>query len=125
MEAYLHGKEYPTSLDAIRDLIWYQASQANRMGPEFRAKEIRVQLSTHSNYLLAPSRYLYSKLLDLIKTAIAAGLLKEDCDANDLTETILRMVRGDLFVWALLMSQEPAEDKPMKDLEIILSYYKK
>lgn len=95
------------------------------MGPEFRAKEIRVQLSTHSNYLLAPSRYLYSKLLDLIKTAIAAGLLKEDCDANDLTETILRMVRGDLFVWALLMSQEPAEDKPMKDLEIILSYYKK
>lgn len=125
LEAYLNGKKNTTYLDTVRDLIWYQTSQANRMGPKFRAKEIRVQLSTHSNYVLNTSRYLYSKLLDLIKNAITVGELKDECDAKELTETILRMTRGDLFVWALHDSQEPAELKPMKDLEIILDYYKK
>lgn len=124
LEAYVNQQDYPCYLDAIRDLIRYQASGANKAGPVFRAKEIRVQLSTHSRYVLSSDRFLHQYLKSLVTGAVRAGEMKADCDAEEVASVIFRMVRGDLFDWALRQSKDKAEKNPLHDLEIILAYYR-
>lgn len=125
LKEYVDSQRFSSYLDAIRNVIRFQTESANRDGARFRAKEIRVQLSTHSKYLLDPDRFLHTYLRQLVDAAIREGELREDCDADEIVSMILRMVRGDLFDWALRLSDEPAEVKPMKDLEVILAYFKK
>lgn len=124
VENVLAKKNYESTLDAIRELIFMQMRGADCYGHSVMAQTMRVQLYTHGKHVVEEERSFHVYLRHLVRKAIEIGELHASCNAEEVTQAILRAARGALFDWAMRCGPDEAYSNALHDLEMILFYYK-
>lgn len=113
---------YASPLDAIWGLIGREVEKAYEMGPNVVGQLFRLQLRRNINYTFPKDedRPYYKWNQIWVKRAQEAGMLHHSYDADDITHSLLRVVRGAAFDWAIQRGRFPLEEVIRKDISALL-----
>lgn len=115
--------QFASPMEAIRAIIYAQVQGAFLAG-HMMMHSLRIQLATHSQYSINENRHFQQYVKTQVNRAIEQGELHPDCEANEVAAAILRSARGVIYNGAVRGDMENLAELALKDLDILLSFYK-
>lgn len=120
----LNSKEFHSYLDKLIFLLEDGAHMMEELGFVFVGEIYRNLISTKGKYSTHPERHITLLVREILEDALKNGELNSFTSLNDLTITIMRISRGDIFDWCLHEGSYNLKSKMVYDLNLILSNFK-
>lgn len=120
VEQKFSRQKFNNNLDALRSLIRLQILSAHNAGSKIMAQSIRIQLLTQGKHVLEDDRYFNRHVKRLVEQAIENEELTKSCDAEELTQILLRQSRGLILDWAMRDGFYSILDIAMRELDLVL-----
>lgn len=100
VEEMLESKTFPSRLEAILYLLYFQVKSICDRGHVFATCYFKNQLTNKEKNIINKDRYFYKQVLKEVTSAIDNGELHYE-DAEKLTDFLLRVTRGSIYDWCL------------------------
>lgn len=121
-EVLIH-KEYPSSIDAIVDLLYHESAGALDYGLNITAEIIKLTVRQNETSVYDnQKRFFHTYLIELIEKAKKEKLIL-DIDTNYLASLLLRHTRGIGYDWVAHHGNYNLEEVLKNDLILLLRNY--
>ena len=108
------------ALDAIKGVLLEQTIYTESIGMNLMSEYYRALLQNMSRDAVDPQRRYYQAVETYVKKALVMGLLKEEYSSTDITDYLIRNVRGILVDWCLHNGQYSPTEKVKAELDFFL-----
>lgn len=106
--------------DKILGLLGEGGVLLEELGWQLVAEIYKHLLSVNDKYAFSEDRYVYLEILAAVKAALENNEIKEDYEAVELTNLIMRLSRGAIFDWCLSEGACHLKDHITQDLRLVL-----
>lgn len=100
-ENKINSKIPEDPFNALETIIWHYFKYTSLTGYQGISVLYRQQLINGSEYFTDNNRYLYRILQSEVDKCISAGIFRSELNNYEITERILKVLRGTIYDWCL------------------------
>jgi AcrR family transcriptional regulator len=114
-------RSFDGAMAAIKAIVYEQSAVVAKLGPGLFSQIMKLQLRLQGKYVVESDRYYNTYMRKLVCDAVENGDIRPDIPPDEISDMILRLVRGVFFDWGVRGGGYGLNEKVQADLRVLLA----